>query len=92
MWEPLEVRTAAGELVAGTRTDWRLELSFAVSRRVTPFFLKRAAGFGRVLGLRWVWEVGRGPLARRGHSSRGGGGGDKGPRRRCRGWHAIVNH
>lgn len=46
----------------GPRTDWRLELSFAVSRRVPPpFFLKRAAGFGRVVGLRWVWEVGRGP-------------------------------
>lgn len=94
MWELPEARTAAGELVAGLRTDQRSELSFAVLRRVPPpFFLERAAGFGRVVGLRRAREVGRGLPAWRGHSrrGRGGGGGDKGLRRRCRGWHAIVN-
>lgn len=65
-----------------------------VLRRVPPpFFLERAAGFVRVVGLLRAREVGRGLPAWRGHSrrGRGGGGGDKGLRRRCRGWHAIVN-
>lgn len=60
MWERPEVRTAAGELVAGTEDRLEVGTELRGLTQDPPPLLKRAAGFGRVVGLRWVWEVGRG--------------------------------
>lgn len=64
MWERLEARAAAGELVAGTEDGLEVgPLSSPVTFRVPPLLVKHAAGLWRLEGLRGAREVGRGPLA-----------------------------